>query len=238
MNYVFKKNIYFAMVDIDGTIKDLVKENTNALIRTMEFFDNINLKFRGRFVLFINKINMFFVKTGLLPTNKLMLNILLFIYSVMLLKRFKKFKSKYFEEYNKEHIFFEKADEIINSINHNHLTIYMVTKNRQNKYIAKVKDVGNNFKCINSIYKIVVGKRNTIKYTVYKSLMQKNGIKKNELVIIGDNFWDDILPAMLLGVKVIWCNMYNSNLKKSAINILKLFNKNIYDYNDIKKYKN
>ena len=62
---------------------------------------------------------------------------------------------------------------------------------------------------------------------IYKSFIEEQNIDKNYAVIIGDNFWDDILPGILLGVNVIWCNKYNSKIKKQAISILKLFFRNI-----------
>lgn len=221
--------LYFALVDIDGTLKDLVKENTTALINAMKRMNNIHLTKRGKFVLWINRCNMHFVKTGMLPTNCLMQNVLLFIYSSLLFKNYNVFKKVYFEEYNKENIFFECAEEMIQNLTDNDFILYLVTKNKQNKRMLKLKDKD----IIKSIRRIVVGRRKVSKYQLYKSFMSNKLICKDEVLIIGDNFWDDVLPGLLLGSTVVWCNMYNSKLKKLVINILKLFFRNVRDEKEL-----
>lgn len=219
----------FAAVDIDGTIKDLVKENTNALNSVMKKMGNIHLTKRGKFVLYMNKINMYFVKTGMLPTNQFMQNILLFVYSILLLKSYNVFKEIYFEEYNKENIFFECAEEMVNNLSNSDLIVYLMTKNRQNKRMISLKD--NNI--IKNTKKIIIGRTNTPKYSMYKSFFSTNYICMDEVLIIGDNFWDDVLPAIILGSTVVWCNMYNSKLKRVVINILKFFFRNIRDEREL-----
>lgn len=229
MHVLDTSNLYLAAVDIDGTLKDLAKENTSALIRTMKSMGKVNLKLRGKFVLWINKINMYFVKTGLLPTNSFMQKTLLFLYSVLLFKKYETFKNRYFKAYNKENIFFESAETIIGKLEDKGLKVYLVTKNRQNRRILRLTD-----KTIASkIERIIVGKKNKSKYVVYKSFISSRGISKKEVLIIGDNFWDDVLPAILLGVTVVWCNMYNSKLKALVINIFKLIFKNIKDESEL-----
>ena len=172
---------------------------------------------------------MWFIKTGMLPTNSFMKNILLFIYSVLLLKKYNLFKKIYFEEYNKENIFFECADCMIQNIIACDFTVYLITKNNQNKRMVKLKD--NNI--IKNTQKIIVGNKKTSKYSMYKAFISTKRISKKYVLIIGDNFWDDVLPGILLGSTVIWCNMYNSKLKKLAINILKLFFRNVRDEREL-----
>lgn len=225
MHVLDTTNLYLAAVDIDGTLKDLAQENTSALIKTMKSMGNVNLKLRGKFVLWINKINMYFVKTGLLPTNSFMQKTLLFLYSILLFKNYETFKKRYFKAYNKENMFFESAETIIDKLEDKGLKVYLVTKNRQNKRILQVTD-----KTIaNRIERLIIGRKRTSKYVVYKSFISSRGISKNEVLIIGDNFWDDVLPAILLRATVIWCNMYNSKFKAIVINIFKLIFKNIKD---------
>jgi len=223
MSILNNVDLYLAMVDIDGTIKDLVKENTNALIHTMEKMGNINLKLRGKFVLGINKINMYFVKTGLLPTNSFMQKTLLFLYSILLFKKYEIFKQIYFEEYNKENVFFDCAEEMMDNLYSSKLNAYLVTKNRQNKRMLNLK---NNY-IVRDIHRVIIGKKNITKYSVFKSFLSNRYINYREVLIVGDNFWDDVLPALLLGTTVVWCNMYKSRLKNIVINILKIFFKNI-----------
>ena len=220
---VLNSNLLIAAIDIDGTIKDLVVENTNALVSTLKRMNNMHNSKRGKFVLWINKINMWFIKTGMLPTNSFMQNILLFIYSVLLLKKYNVFKKIYFKEYNKENIFFECSDDIIQNIIASDFKVYLITKNNQNKRMLKLKD--NNI--IKNTQKIIVGNKKLSKYSMYKAFIYTKRISKNHVLIIGDNFWDDVLPGLLLGLTVVWCNMYNSKFKKLAINILKLFFRNI-----------
>lgn len=229
MSILNNVDLYLAMVDIDGTIKDLVEETTNALIRTMESMGNINLKLRGKFVLCVNKINMYFVKTGLLPTNSFMQKTLLLFYSILLLKKYEKFKNKYFEEYNKENVFFECAEEMIDNLHNSQLNVYLVTKNRQNKRILQLK----NTSIVKDISKIIIGRRNVTKYSVFKSFLSNRYIHKDDVLIVGDNFWDDVLPALLLGTTVVWCNMYKSKLKWCIIKILKLFFRNIKEDSEL-----
>ena len=209
------------MADIDGTLKDLVKENTDALIKTMKQLGGIDMSLRGRFVLSINKLNMYFIKTGLFPTNKIMQRILILIYSALLLKPYVKFRDCYFSNYNKENIWFEGVKEKLENIFTKQNEIYLVTKNIQNKSI-EVSFIAH---CIK---KVVISDNTKRKYYTYKKLIEEQDISKNNLVIIGDNFWDDVLPALAFGVKVIWCDMYNCRLKQVFIKILRIIFKNVF----------
>lgn len=226
---VLNSNLCIAAIDIDGTIKDLVTENTNALVITLKRMNNMHHSKRGKFVLWINKINMWFIKIGMLPTNSIMQNILLFIYSVLLLQKYNVLKNIYFKEYNKENIFFECSDNMIQNIIASDFKVYLITKNNQNKRMLKLKD--NNI--IRNTQNIIVGNKKLSKYSMYKAFISTKRISPNRVLIVGDNFWDDVLPSLLLGLKVVWCNMYNSKLKKLAINILKLFFRNVKDEREL-----
>jgi len=226
-------NLDIVMMDIDGTIKDLAKENTNALISAMKKTGNIDTSLRGKIVLTINKLSMYSVKIGLLPTNKVMLNMLLKIYCALLFTNYNKFKHLFYNEYNNEYVFFEDIDIIIKNMCDKNLRLYLVTSNSQNKNILKLKKDENRYACIMKyVDRLVVSKSR--KYGVYKSIMQNNWMQKNEVLIVGDNFWDDVLPALILGCRVVWCNVYDSKLKKIVISILKVFNKNVYDDSELK----
>lgn len=206
-------NVHVIMIDIDGTIKDLAKENTDALINTMKSMDRVDLKNRGKFVLWINKISTYFIKTGFLPTNRIMQNALFFLYSILLGKNYRALKKIYFKDYNRKDIFFDDIEKEFDKIFSNDKQVYLVSKNIQNKSILK-------YPFLKRVTRLVIGKSRRLKYFVYRNLIGKLGIDKKEILIVGDNFWDDVLPALVLGVNVVWCNMYNSKLKKIVINIL------------------
>jgi len=220
-------NMDIVMLDIDGTIKDLVKENTDAIIKTMKIMDRVDLKLRGKLVLWINKINMYLIKTGLIPTNKFMQSVLLLTYSILLLKRYKQFKNIYFKEYNKEDVFFSGVEEKFDELYSNGKNIYLVTKNIQNQNILKCSN-------LKGISKLSIGKQKKLKYYAYKTLVEELGLAKKSVIIIGDNLWDDVFPALILGVNVIWCNMYSSKFKKIVISLLSAITKKVISCDDIK----
>lgn len=212
-------DVHVILLDIDGTIKDLVKENTDALIRTMEAMGRVDSKLRGKFVLFINRIMMTFVKCGLLPTNGIMQGMLLLVYSILLLKKHTEFKKTYFAIYNSINIFFENVDKEIKYVFDNNIDVYLVTKNSQNKSVLDCS-------FLKGVTDFVTGGKE-FKYYTYRNLVKKLGNSKESIVIIGDNFWDDVLPALILGVKVVWINRYDSKIKKYAIKLITSISKRI-----------
>ena len=216
------------MMDIDGTIKDLARENTAALVKTMQKMGNVNLKFRGRIVLSINRVNMYLVKTGLFPTNRFMQSVLLLIYSILLLERYSSFKRAYLTEYNDEHIFFDSMCEKLEDMHCTSEEIYLVTKNVQNKNITDCFEIKNGDE-------LIIETHNGSKFHLYKSLIEENSICKDELIIVGDNFWDDVLPAIMLGVDVVWCNMYNCIVKNVSMKVLRIFSKKVISQDEIEK---
>lgn len=235
MGILNDKQLYYALVDIDGTIKDLVKESTNALEKTMQYMGNVNLTNRGKFVLWLNKISMYIVKLGILPTNKFMQNILMSAYSLILFKNPKIFTTRYFEEYNKEEVFLGDTNKIIEKLYNKDLVVCMLSKNNQNKNILEKNQQSAETKNFAKyVATVCIANNNIIKYFLYKSFMKKRNIYDVEVVIIGDNFFDDVLPAMFLGTKVVWCNKYNSKLKQKLIFFLKFFTKKVLEENEIK----
>lgn len=220
------KNII--MLDIDGTIKDLVEENTDALIYTMKALNRVDIKLRGKLVLRLNKIITYFIKTGLLPTNSFMQYILLLIYSVLLLKSYSQFKTVYFKRYNEINIFFNGVNKKIEELYGKDKKIYLVTKNVQNRNILKCSD-------LNVISKLIISENKKSKYYMYNQIMTEFKLSKDSIVIVGDNLWDDVIPALVLGVNVIWCNMYSCKLKQIAIKILCVINKKVLSCDNINR---
>lgn len=223
MNICNISNVAIVFMDIDGTLKDLAKENTEALIRTMDKLKISSNMFRSRVVFWMNKVNMYLVKTGLLPTNATMQKVLLFFYSIVLFKSYTKFKCIYFKEYNKEDIFFDSAEVAVKKIFSNECKLYLITKNEQNTSIINSDFAGE----FNKLLRVVIGKKGFTKYAVYKEFLVHRNYNKDTLVIIGDNFFDDVVPALLLGVQVIWCDMYNCKIKRLVGMLLRIFCKNI-----------
>lgn len=236
MNTLDNVFLYASMIDIDGTLKDLVSENNEALLNTLRIMGDIDSKCRGKFILYINRINMYFVKTGLLPTNEIMQKILILFYSFIAFKKYKEFKKIYFEEYNKQNIFFEDSETMLKNIKEHQLRLYLVTKNTQNSNILSIELYNKNNLIIREylkISKVIIAQNKGAKYYMYKQFMKDKDFKSDDVIIIGDNLWDDILPAILLKTKVIWCNMYKSKFKKILISIFKKFFNNIKDERDL-----
>lgn len=223
MNIDDRLNISVVLMDIDGTIKDLVKENTDALTKTLKRLDNVQDTIRGKLVLAINRVNMYLVKTGLLPTNRTMQNILLHVYAFMTFKSFKRFRLNYFKEYNREHMFFDSSKNLLKDIYGSDIRLYFVTKNNQNESVLKCDEL----KKYKHELRLIVGKNGITKYSVYKDFLKKRGFKKSEVLIVGDNLFDDIIPAILLGVNAVWRDMYGCKLKRLALNVLRIFTKKV-----------
>ena len=68
MEFVKRSNAKVIIFDIDGTLKDLCLEHTNAVKSTLCRF-GVN-KFKQRLVLALNKLGMYLVKLGFIPTNQ------------------------------------------------------------------------------------------------------------------------------------------------------------------------
>ncbi|MBR5227767.1 MAG: HAD family hydrolase [Clostridia bacterium] len=201
-----KHAIRLVIVDVDGTIKDLYREHNKAIEMT---FQNLRIEksLRAKFAMWLNKFGMMFFKLGCLPTNAKMQHALLRILSIVTLNNYEVVKELYYRNCRQFSIVFkdikqelltlpENVKVILASTNH-----YTVTENLKLRNEFGVSEIRNK---------------------IYKDILKKEKIKPERVLVIGDNFFDDYVPAKCLGCKVYLVNNYNSCLKAG---ICKLINK-------------
>jgi len=201
-------NANIIVFDIDGTLKDLVREHKEALKKAVNGFVK-GKKLRKKFVFGLDEIAMWFVKSGVLPTNGRMQRILITIYSIILCENIANFKESYKFFYEKENILFNESKELLDELL---LTkeVYFVTVNKQNYNLEKQGISQDRI-----IYTLVEKKKKA-----YQRLFGEKGLDESKVVIIGDNLFDDISSAKKLGVKSLLVNNYNSNFKCFIAKIL------------------
>lgn len=199
-----ENDIKLVIFDIDGTIKDLYTEHKNALVQTMKKLQVYSTK-RAKFALFLNSIGMKFFKWGCLPTNCLMQSVLIWIISFIIGCDYTQFKKMYYENYPEKSILFEKMKGQIKSLPF-HMDIILASTNNYNL---------NTQKELCHIFGI-----KELRAKKYKDILQKGNVPVNNILVVGDNFFDDYLPAKLLGCKVCMVNMYDSKFKAFFLNLL------------------
>ncbi|MDD2627321.1 MAG: hypothetical protein PHD20_00300, partial [Clostridia bacterium] len=59
----------------------------------------------------------------------------------------------------------------------------------------------------------IMQKSNTTKKQLYTDIIIENSLSKEDVIIIGDNIFDDIIQTRGLRVKVILADQYNSKIK-------------------------
>lgn len=200
LHAIEKTNCKVIIFDIDGTLKDLCLEHENALQHTLDEY-NVG-KFRRKLVLVLNKIAMSMVKTGMFSTNQTKQNVLIWMFSVLSGVKARKFNEEYFKQYSNQICLFEGAYELLEAINGKKI-VYFSTINNQN---YNLEECGIPQERI--LYTV-----GALKIATYKKLVESIGVNKSEVLIVGDNLFDDLLSAKLLGVKCLLVNNYNSKLK-------------------------
>lgn len=193
-------NASYIIFDIDGTLKDLCKEHTVALRITVE--DSKVGKIRENIVMIFNKLAMAMVKTGLFSTNRRKQNLLIRIFSMIVGIKYKKFSNEYFENYEKQLYLFNETCHILTELKGNK-TVYFATVNRQNY----------NFEEYGIPEERIIYTDGSFKIDLYRRILENIGIDKKEVIIVGDNVFDDLISAKLLGTKCLLVNHYNSKLK-------------------------
>lgn len=196
-------NIKLVIFDIDGTIKDLYSEHLIALEPALLSLGK--RKSIVSFALAINKIGMFTFKLGLLPTSLFMQNLLLFIISIITFTNYYTLKQKYYEFYPKFPIFFNDAKSEIIDFKEKSTVILAST----NHYTMNMK------KNICKTFCVDEPKRK-----IFKSIIKECNVKPGEVLIVGDNLFDDYFPAKLLGTRIRIVNRYNIYAKSSLIKLL------------------
>lgn len=200
MNLIRSYKPKVVIFDIDGTLKDLCKEHSNALQTTLEQFEVS--KYRQKFVLVINMFAMFMVKTGLIPTNHSKQDFLVKIFAVVCGVRLIDFYDKYFENYTCELCLFEGAYDLLSSLN-KEKEVYFATINKQNYNLEEYGIPQER----------IMYTEGAFKAATYNELLKNTNVNKDEVLIVGDNIFDDWASARHLGVKCLLVNRYNSKLK-------------------------
>lgn len=208
LNEIKKTKAEIVVFDIDGTLKDLCAEHSSAVKLSIAEFANCK-KIRKKLILSIDKLAMSTVKTGLLPTNHIMQNVLIFIYSIVLNVRFRKFKKVYFAYYKKELRLFDGAVELIEKLNKSY-EVYFATINKQN-YNLEACGIGQDK---------IIYVTDKLKKTTYSKFIKCKGVDRAKVIIVGDNVFDDMLSAKIIKTKHILVNNYNSKIKKIICRLL------------------
>ena len=200
MRFAKRSNVKVIIFDIDGTLKDLCKEHTNAVKYTLKYF-RVS-KFKQKIVFAMNKIAMYIVKTGLVPTNHSKQNFLVKIYAILCGVKVIDFYETYFENYTNEICLFDGAYELLDNLNVEK-EVYFATINKQN---YNLEDCGISQERISYT-------EGAFKVVTYNKIIKSIGVDLSEVVIVGDNLFDDLLSAKQLGVKCLLVNRYKSRLK-------------------------
>lgn len=198
--FVESSDAKVVIFDIDGTLKDLCKEHTNAVQCTLERFEVSG--FKRRAILALNKLAMYIVKTGFIPTNSSKQNFLVKVYAILCGVKIVDFYEAYFESYTREICLFDGVSGLVKSLNCES-EVYFATINKQNYNLEA---------CGISQERISYTER-AFKVATYNRIIKSTGIPKKDIVIVGDNVFDDLVSAKQLGVKCFLVNRYKSRLK-------------------------
>ena len=186
--------------DIDGTLKDLCKEHTNAVKLALRQFEVG--KSRNGVILAINRAAMYLVKTGLISTNTSKQNFLVKVYALIAGVKIVEFYEQYFENYTKELCLFDGTYELLAELN-TKKDVYFATINKQNYNLEECGIPQDR----------IMYTEGAFKAATYNKLLKRFNLECHQVFIVGDNLFDDILSAKRLGVKCLLINRYNSKLK-------------------------
>ena len=200
LNKIKQSKAKVVIFDIDGTLKDLCTEHSMALQITLDEY-NVG-RVRQDIILALNDIAMVMIKTGFFPTNHAKQNLLVWMFAVLSGKNIKAFQKEYFKNYTHQLCLFNGVYQLLNFLK-SRVLVYFSTVNRQN---YNLEDCGITQDRI--MYTLGKSKKAT-----YKKLLDNLKVDKKEIIIVGDNIFDDLLSAKALGVKCLLINNYNSRLK-------------------------
>ena len=200
--YILSTNADVILLDIDGTIKDLVREHQEVLETIVNGF-NRGKNLRRKFVFWLDKIAMSFVKSGMLSTNRAKQNFLLNLYALILGKNMKDFRNLYNIFYKQKVIVFDGAKELLEQVPKTK-RLYFVTINDQNYNLEELGIKKEDIICVKTKRKL----------KAYAEIISCNNINPNKVLIVGDNISDDIKPAKKLGCKYLLVDNYNSKIKR------------------------
>ena len=201
LNKILTSDVSVVILDIDGTLKDLCREHEIALRHTLTRF-NIKPSIK-KIILNVNKIAMSIVKIGIIPTNSMNQRVLTILFALLAGVKIQKFREEYFNNYTEQLYLFDGVCELLERLK-KEKTVYFATINNQNYNLEK---------CGIPQDKIIYTK-GILKVKTYMKLCKSISVNKKQVVIVGDNLFDDILSAKLLKVRYLLVNNYNSKFKK------------------------
>ena len=200
VEYIENNSPKAVIFDIDGTLKDLCKEHTNAVKLALNQFEVGAI--RKKAVLAINRVAMYLVKTGLLPTNHSKQNFLVKFYALITGVKVVEFYELYFDNYTKELCLFDGVYELLNSLGKEKLVCF-ATINKQN---YNLEECG-------ICQERIMYTEGAFKAATYNKLLKRFNLECSEVIIVGDNLFDDFISAKQLGIKCLLVNRYNNKLK-------------------------
>ena len=207
INIIEHYNPKAIIFDIDGTLKDLCKEHTNAVKLTLKQFRIGGL--RQSIILAIHRVAMFIVKTGFLPTNHSKQNFLVKVYALIAGVKIVEFYDQYFENYTKELCLFDGVYELLTSLNVQK-DVYFATINKQNYNLEECGIPQER----------IMYTEGAFKAATYNKLLKSFNLEKYEVIIVGDNIFDDLFSAKQLGVNCFLVNRYNNKLKSTICRLV------------------
>lgn len=200
MRFIAKNNAKVVIFDIDGTLKDLCAEHTNAVKHTLGNFGVS--KFKRKIVLALNKLAMYLVKIGFISTNPSKQNFLVKVYAIFCGIKIVDFYEEYFENYTGQICLFEGAYDLLN-----------ILKDEKEVYFATINKQNYNLEICGISQERISYTEGAFKVATYNRIIKSLGVDKAEVVIVGDNLFDDLFSAKQLGVKCLFVNRYKSRLK-------------------------
>jgi len=200
MKFIEKCDAKIIIFDIDGTLKDLCAEHTNAVRHTLERF-NVN-EFNSKIVLALNRLAMYAVKTGFIPTNHSKQNFLVEVYAKICGIKVVDFYDVYFEEYTQEICLFLGVTELLEKLN-GEKEVYFATINKQNYNLEACGITQERITYTDGAFKVAT----------YNRILKSIGVPKSEVVIVGDNLYDDFFSAKQLGIRCFLVNRYKCKFK-------------------------
>ena len=204
---IARSNIEVVILDIDGTLKDLCGEHDYALINTLNEYC-VGSKKR-KLILTLNWLAMSMVKTGLISTNHSKQKILTILFSTLACVDHERFVKSYFKNYKEEISLFDGVYDSLKSLSINK-TIYFATTNKRNYDLGKYGIPQSQ----------IVYTTEKFKLSTYKNLIEKLNVPNNKIVIVGDNIFDDMISAKILGTKYLLVNNYNSRFKQIVSKVI------------------
>ncbi len=208
ITFVKKQRVEVVILDIDGTLKDLCAEHTNAVKATLKHFKVS--KARKNVVSALNKAAMYIVKTGIIPTNHSNQNLLVKIYAIICGVKVVNFYETYFENYTREVCLFDGVYDLLKQLNVES-QVYFATINKQNYNLEECGIPQGRIMYTDGTFKVAT----------YNKLIKSIGVDKSKVVIVGDNLFDDLCSANQLGVRCLLVNRYNNIFKSVVCKIVK-----------------